>query len=308
MIIHEGYEGLNLVDPVVTLGIFDGVHKGHMALLGRLISRARELQGEAVVVTFSPHPRLVLDPGTISLTFLTTFEEKKRLLESAKVDHLVIIEFNREFSKIKACDFVKNILYGKIGSRHLLIGYDHRFGNRASGNFETLDQCAADLNFRVEKIQDFYGEDGPVSSSSIRNALLKGKIDEANRWLGYRYPLTGTVIEGRMIGHSIGFPTANIKPDSGYKLIPCDGVYAVEVLINGDNYRGMLSIGVNPTVSADKKRSIEVHILDFEGDIYGKEITVKFYKRLRDEIKFNSREDLSLQMMRDKQQVIQLLK
>jgi riboflavin kinase/FMN adenylyltransferase len=308
MIIHEGYEGLNLINPVVTLGIFDGVHKGHKALLDILASRARESEGEAVVVTFFPHPRLVLDPVPAKLSFLTTMDEKKKLLEEANVDHLIIIEFTKKFSEIRACDFIKDILHDKIGTKHLLIGFNHRFGRGAEGDPDTLRECAENLNFKVEQVQGFYGEEGPVSSSLIREALLNGKPEDANRWLGYNYSLTGSVIEGRKIGRSIGFPTANIKPDNEHKLIPVDGVYAVEVQVDGFNYPGMLSIGINPTVNADKKRSIEVNILDFERDIYRKTITVIFHKRLRDEIRFSSKEELSHQMLLDKQQVIQLFR
>jgi riboflavin kinase / FMN adenylyltransferase len=308
MIIHEGYERLNLVTPVVTLGVFDGVHRGHKALLDCLVMRARESNGEAVVVTFSPHPRLVLDTTSGNLSFLTTMSEKKKHLEDAKVDHLVIIEFNKEFSKINACDFIREVLYEKIGTRHLLIGFNHRFGTGAEGDYKTLRKCAENLHFRVEEVKGYQTEDGAVSSSLIREALSGGKLEEANRWLGYRYSITGTVIEGRKIGRAIGFPTANIEPDFEYKLIPANGVYAVEALINGISYPGMLSIGVNPTINADNKRSIEVHILNFDMDIYRKPITVIFHKRLRDEIKFENKKDLSSQMMLDKEQVVQLLK
>lgn len=308
MIIHEGYESLNLINPVVTLGIFDGVHKGHKALLDILASRARVSEGETVVITFFPHPRMVLDPVPAQLFFLTTMDEKKKLLEDANVDHLVIIEFTKKFSEIRACDFIKDILHDKIGTKHLLIGFNHRFGKGAEGDQDTLRKCAENLNFKVEQVQGFYGEESPVSSSLIREALLNGKPEDANRWLGYNYSLTGSVVEGRKIGRSIGFPTANIKPDNEHKLIPANGVYAVEVQVDDFNYPGMLSIGINPTVNADKQRSIEVNILDFERDIYRKTITVIFHKRLRDEIRFSSKEELSHQMMLDKQQVIQLFR
>lgn len=308
MIIHEGYEGLKLVNPVVTQGIFDGVHLGHKALLDILVSRAVESKGEAVVVTFYPHPRMVLDPSPAKLSFLTTMDEKKKLLEDAKVDHLVIIEFTKAFSKIRACDFIKDILHDKIGTKHLLIGFNHRFGKGAEGNPDTLRECAENMNFRVEQIQGFYGEEGPVSSSSIRDALLNGKLEDANTWLGYNYSLTGNVVEGRKIGRSIGFPTANLEPGNEYKLIPADGVYAVETQVDGVIYPGMLSIGVNPTVNADKKRSIEVNILNFDRDIYKKTITIIFHKRLRNEIRFRNKEELSRQMLLDRQQVIQLFR
>jgi riboflavin kinase/FMN adenylyltransferase len=308
MIIHEGYENLNLVTPVVTLGIFDGVHRGHRALLDCLVSCAREAKGESVVITFSPHPRLVLEQNRVNLSFLTTMDEKKVLLENANVDHLIIIEFNTMFSKIQACEFIKEVLVEKIGTKHLIIGYNHHFGRSGEGDFNTIKQCAESLDFKVEQVQGFHTEEGAISSSSIREALLKGRLDEANRWLGYSYSMSGTIVEGRKIGRSIGFPTANIKPDYQYKLIPGNGVYAVEVQLDGIRHPGMLSIGSNPTVNNDSRaRSIEVHILDFNENIYGRAISVIFRKRLRDEIKFDNTEQLAEQMKLDKQQVLLLL-
>lgn len=308
MIIHEGYENLNLVTPVVTLGIFDGVHRGHRVLLDCLVSRAREAKGESVVITFSPHPRLVLEQNRVNLSFLTTMDEKKVLLENANVDHLIIIEFNTMFSKIQACEFIKEVLVEKIGTKHLIIGYNHHFGRNGEGDFNIIKQCAESLDFSVEQVQGFHTEEGAISSSSIREALLKGRLDEANRWLGYSYSMSGTIVEGRKIGRSIGFPTANIKPDYQYKLIPGNGVYAVEVQLDGIRHPGMLSIGSNPTVNNDSRaRSIEVNILDFNENIYGKSISVIFRKRLRDEIKFDNTEQLAEQMKLDKQQVLLLL-
>jgi riboflavin kinase/FMN adenylyltransferase len=308
MVIHEGYENLNLISPVATLGIFDGVHRGHMALLDCLVSRARETRGESVVITFSPHPRLVLEQNNINLSFLTTMEEKKVLLKNANIDHLIIIEFTIEFSKIPACDFVKDILVEKIGTKHLIIGYDHHFGRKGEGDFNTIKQCSEELDFIVEQVQGYQTEEGAISSSLIREALLRGRVDEANKWLGYNYSVTGTVIEGRKIGRTIGFPTANIKPDSQYKLIPGNGVYAIEVQLNDNLYSGMLSIGSNPTVNTDNRfRSIEVHILNFDKDIYGEKISVIFRKKLRDEKKFDNLEQLSAQMGRDKLDTLQVL-
>jgi len=308
MIIHEGYQNLNLIEPVVTLGIFDGVHRGHRVLLDRLVIRAEELKAESVVITFSPHPRLVLEQKNINLAFLTTIEEKIVLLEKAKVDHLIIIEFNKQFSKIKACDFIKDILVEKIGTKHLIIGFNHHFGRSGEGDFNTIKQCSESNAFKVEQVQGFHTEEGAISSSSIREALLNGKLDEANRWLGYSYSVSGTIIEGRKIGRSIGFPTANIDPDNKYKLIPGNGVYAVEVHLDDKNYMGMLSIGSNPTVNADIRiRSIEVHILNYNMDIYGRKISVTFRKRLRDEKKFDNIEQLTQQMELDKHDTLRVL-
>jgi riboflavin kinase/FMN adenylyltransferase len=308
MIIHEGYENLDLITPVVTLGIFDGVHRGHRALLDCLVSRAKGAKGESVVITFFPHPRLVLEKNRVNLSFLTTMEEKKVLLENTNVDHLIIIEFNNQFSKIQASDFIKEVLVEKIGTKHLIIGYNHHFGRGGEGDFNTIKQFAESLDFRVEQVQGLHTEEGVISSSLIREALLNGRLDEASMWLGYYYSLSGTIVKGRQIGRSIGFPTANIKPDYQYKLIPGNGVYAVEVQLNAKKYPGMLSIGSNPTVNNDSgDRSIEVHILNFDNDIYGNEITVIFRKRLRDETKFDNTEKLAEQMELDKQYTLRLL-
>jgi riboflavin kinase/FMN adenylyltransferase len=235
-------------------------------------------------------------------------EEKIILLEKANVDHLIIIEFNETFSKIQACDFIRDVLVGKIGVRYLIIGFNHHFGRKGEGDFKTIKQCAESLDFIVEQVQGFHTEEGAISSSSIREALLQGRLDEANKWLGYSYSVSGTVVEGRRIGHYIGFPTANIKPDNIHKLIPCSGVYAVEVLLDGKIYPGMLSIGSNPTVNKDTGfRSIEVHIINFHKDIYGSEISVMLRKRLRDQIKYENTEQLAIQMEIDKQNAIRLL-
>ena len=308
MIVHEGYENIKLVKPIVTLGIFDGVHRGHRSLLDKLVLRAREEKGESVVITFSPHPRLVLEKDHLNLSFLTTLEEKKTLLEKANVDHLIILEFNKAFSNIHACDFIKNILVMKLGTTHLIIGYNHHFGWGGEGDFNTIKLCSESLNFRVEQVQGFLTEEGAISSSLIRKALLKGQIDEANSLLGYSYSVTGTVVGGKQIGRLIGFPTANIKPDDEFKLIPGNGVYAVDVKLGGKSFPGMMSIGTNPTVNSDLRlRSIEVHILNFDEVVYGKKITVTFRKRLRDEMKFDNTEQLTEQMGIDKMNTLKLL-
>jgi riboflavin kinase / FMN adenylyltransferase len=308
MIIHEGYENLKLGNPVVTMGIFDGVHLGHKTLLERLVKRAGEENGESVVITFFPHPRIVLDQNKVNFSFLSTMEEKKILLAEANIDHLVILEFSRAFSEITPCDFIKNILVDKIGTKHLILGYNHHFGKSGKGNFNTIKQCAETLDFIVEQVQGFKNEEGAISSTSIREALLKGKLDEAKRGLGYHYSISGEVVKGRHIGKKIGFPTANIEPDYRYKLIPGNGVYAVDVNLEGVRYRGMMNIGSNPTVNDDTGlRTIEVNILDFDEDIYGKAITVIFRYRLRDELKFDNIEQLVKQMHIDRLNTLQLL-
>jgi riboflavin kinase / FMN adenylyltransferase len=308
MIIHKDFQNLKLANPVVTLGVFDGVHRGHRALLEHLVSRAKEIGGEAVVITFSPHPRIVLEQDKNSLSFLTTMEEKMLHLKNANVDHLVIIKFDKKFSKIPACNFVKDVMIEKIGAKHLIIGFNHHFGKSGEGDFNTIKGCAKSLNFKIEQVQGLHIEEGAISSSIIREALLNGKLEEANRWLGYAYSISGIIVEGRKIGRSLGFPTANIVPDSEFKLIPANGVYAVDVILDAVRHSGILSIGSNPTVNNDpSNRSIEVNILNFDKNIYGKGISVIFRYRLRDEIKFDNTGQLSDQMKIDRQQATRLL-
>jgi riboflavin kinase / FMN adenylyltransferase len=308
MIVHHGYENINLVSPVVTMGIFDGVHRGHRSLLDTLVLRAREEKCESAVVTFDPHPRLILQQNHKGLSFLSTIDEKSALLKESGIDHLIIIKFNRSFSKMGACEFVQEVLIEKVNTRYLMVGYDHHFGKNGEGNFETIKECTRSLNFIVEKVEELKSSEGAVSSSAIREALLEGRVDDANNWLGYSYQINGKIVEGRKIGHSLGFPTANIKPDYEYKLIPGDGVYAVIVKLDGTDFPGMLSIGKNPTVNSDNKiSSIEVHILDFDNNIYGRDIKVLFKKRLRNEKKFENTDQLVQQMHRDKEQTLKFL-
>jgi len=308
MTIHNGYENLNLVNPVVTLGIFDGVHRGHMVLLETLVSRAKDVTGESVVITFTPHPRQVLDKNFKDLSFLTTTEEKMVLLEKANIDHLILVEFTRNFSKILACDFVLEVLVKKLGTKHLIIGFNHHFGRSGKGDLNTIKQCTESMDFKVEQVQGIHTEEGAISSSSIREALLSGRLDDANRLLGYPYSINGTIVEGRKIGRELGFPTANIEPDNKFKLIPANGVYAVETVLNGKRYLGMSSIGSNPTVNSDERvKSIEVNIFELDENIYGMNISVSFMKWLRGEIKFENRKELTDQMKLDKMEVLRLL-
>ncbi|MBN2862377.1 MAG: bifunctional riboflavin kinase/FAD synthetase [Bacteroidales bacterium] len=308
MIVHNDVEDLKLTNPVVTLGIFDGVHRGHKAIIDRLVSVAGKINGESVVITFHPHPRLVLEKGIENISFLSTIEEKSDLLAKEGVGHLVIIEFNERLSKMRAVDFVKKILVGKIGTKNLIVGYDHHFGYKGEGNYETIISCAGSMGFLVERVPGLQSGNNTISSSLIREALTQGRIEDANKWLGYNYFLRGFIVEGQKIGRKLGFPTANIKASYNYKLVPADGVYAVEVKLYGRKMKAMLSIGHNPTVNAKAaKRSVEVNIFDFDEDIYGKEIEIAFRYRLRDEIKFNNAEELARQMLIDKAHALSLL-
>ena len=308
MVIHYGYEDLDLKKPIVTMGVFDGVHNGHRALINHLVGRARLVGGEAVVVTFNPHPRLVLPGKKEDLSFLSTLEEKIRLLEETLIDHLIIIKFDKDLSKLEAMDFIKQILVDKIGVKHFIIGYDHHFGKSRKGDLNIIRKCGEVYDFIVEQVSEVTTPGGIISSSAIREALLSGHLEEANKWLGYNYSLGGTVVGGRKLGRSLGFPTANVKPDDSFKLIPADGVYAVEVQLDDKKIQGMLSIGFNPTVNKNPdKRTIEVNIFDFDGELYNREIRIIFRFRMRDEVRFNNLEALSEQMRLDKQQALSLL-
>jgi riboflavin kinase/FMN adenylyltransferase len=309
MIIHRGYENLNLSNPVVTIGTFDGVHLGHRALLSELVSEARRYTGDSVVVTFNPHPRLVIDrESSVPVTFLSTFKEKRKLLEQSGVDHLIIVEFDDFIINLRACDFIESILVKKVGIRHLLVGYDHHFGRGREGNFDIISDCAAKFGFTVSQVPEvLYGSEN-ISSSAIREALLEGMLDKANSFLGYSYSMVGKVVEGKRIGRALGYPTANIETIDRYKLIPANGVYAVEIEIDNVVKKGMLSIGTNPTVNEDLfVRSVEVHIFDFSTDLYGREIKVIFRYRLRNEKKFATLSQLSRQMTLDKDEALRLL-
>lgn len=302
MKIHYGYESLKFDNPVVTIGIFDGVHAGHRYLLERLCLRAKEMKGTSVAITFDPHPRLILGGIDKKPFLLTTLDEKIELIEKTGLDNLVIIGFNSSFSKIDAGRFIEKILVRKIGVKHLITGHDHHFGKHGEGSYDLIQKNAARYGFTAEKIEEIKTTEGTVSSSLVRAALLDGNLHLAKRWLGYDYFINGKIIRGLQVGRHLGFPTANIKPDDRFKLIPANGVYAVKVSIEGKTMPGILSTGTNPTVNRDEtKKSIEVHIFDFEGDIYGKKIRVEFLHRLREERKFDTLLQLKEQIKLDLQ-------
>jgi riboflavin kinase / FMN adenylyltransferase len=308
MMIHERYKNLNLKKPFVTVGVFDGVHLGHRALLGHLTSRAVNEGGESVVITFDPHPKLVLSESTKGLYFLSTLDEKKKLLAESGIDHLIIMNFDSSLGSMEAVDFIKDILVKTIGVKHLIVGYDNHFGRGKGGDFKKICEYAESYDFDVELVEGISSPEGIISSTIIRDALLNNRLEDANRLLGYNYSLTGRVIGGHRLGRSLGFPTANIKPDGICKLVPSNGVYAVEVILDNIKLPGIMSIGFNPTVNKTRgSRSIEVHILDFEKDLYDQTITTIFRYRLRDEKKFQNKEQLVNQMKLDKQLAMELL-
>lgn len=296
-------------NPVVSLGIFDGVHSGHHEILSRLTSLAREVSGESVIITFWPHPRQVLKPDDNKLKFLCTLEEKKVLLEKASIDHLIILPFTRTLSNQDACEFVENTLAKRFQIKYLVVGYNHHFGKDRLGDFKIIEECATRFGFKAIKMPPRLVNGEKVSSSIIREALWSGHIQKANKFLGYDFFVNGKIVGGKMIGRKIGFPTANITPKENYKLIPSDGVYAVKLQINGNLYKGMLNIGVRPTVDSSRLvKTIEVNIFDFSQDIYGQDVTLIFVDRMRDEEKFDDMEALVTQLKKDKITALEILK
>ena len=301
MQIHYNLDNFIAVNPVVTIGTFDGVHLGHREVISELKRISALSGGDSVVFTFEPHPRIVIAPGEDSLRLLSTKNEKIRLMEQLGIDHLVIYPFTMGFSKLSYNEFVTNILVGMMNISSLVVGYDHRFGQGRKGDFSSLELLSKTLNFKVEQLSQLFVNSNVVSSTKIRQALIAGDITKANHFLGYRYLLSGKVIEGKQLGRKLGFPTANIEIMEDHKLVPGDGVYAVFVQCEGIIYKGMLNIGIRPTVNynADHK-SIEVHIFDFESDIYNSNITLYFVSKIRDEQKFAGIELLKQQLIKDK--------
>lgn len=287
-------------NAVVTTGTFDGVHLGHQKIISRLKEVAKEHNGETVLLTFYPHPRMVLFPEDNELKLLNTQQEKIELLEKYGVDHLIIYPFTKEFSRLTSVEFVRNILVNKIKTKCLIIGYNHHFGRNREGTFEHLKEYGPLYGFEVEEIPAKDIEHIEISSTKIRKALQIGDVKGATTFLGHFYSLSGKVIEGLKLGRKIGYPTANIVVDDKYKLIPADGVYAVKIKHNDAIYAGMLSIGNNPTV-VGKGRSIEVNIFDFDKNIYDEQVTIYFVERLRNEVKFNNLEELKEQLLKDKE-------
>lgn len=299
MKIYEGLSNLPYIpNPVVTSGTFDGVHLGHQKILSRIKESARQLDGETVLITFWPHPRMVIYTDQHNLRLLSTFEEKTKLLEQFGVDHLITIPFTHEFSQMSSREFIEKVLVESIKTKKLVIGYDHRFGKNREGSFDYLQAHSAEFGFEMEEISRQEVDAIGISSTKIRKALEEGDLETAKGYLGRSYELTGQVVKGKQIGRSIGFPTANIQVQADYKLIPKEGVYAVEAQIEGIAFPAMLNIGMRPTVDGNQQ-TIEAHLFDFEGDLYGKQLTIKLKHFLREEKKFENIEALKAQLYQD---------
>lgn len=291
---------------VLTQGTFDGVHFGHRRILRHVVSEAKKIDGVSVLLTFYPHPRLVLYPDDNELKLLTTIEEKVDLVSALGIDYLIIIPFTKELSRLRASDFVRDILVEQLHISKLIIGYDHRFGRNREGGLEEMALFSDTYNFDLEEIPPQDIDDSIVSSTKIRNSLLEGDVHLAKDYLGDLYTISGKVEEGLQRGTAIGYPTANVRVSSSYKLIPQNGVYAVWVYVDKIKYAGMLNIGYNPTFE-DKKWSMEVHILNFNKNIYHHKILISFCSRIREEMKFENVTSLVNQLTKDERKVRSML-
>ena len=291
---------------IVTIGTFDGVHLGHRVILRRMKEIAKKTKGKSVLLTFSPHPRHVLHKDNQDMKLITTLQEKQDLINQAGLDNLVIHEFTKKFSRIKPVNFVRDILVEQLNVHTLVIGYDHHFGRNREGSIQELTTLADLYEFNIEKIDPQYFEDVTVSSSKIRKLIEKGEMVKAKQYLGYEFMLNGKVIKGNSLGKTINFPTANIVVEDKWKILPADGVYAVKIVLEAKEYKGMMNIGQKPTVDGNGK-SLEVNIFDFNQDIYGKGIEIRFVKRIRDERKFEDLQALKKQLLIDKNKAIQIL-
>lgn len=309
MVFNDIAQVRNIPNAVVTIGTFDGVHIGHQAIFRKMRELAETIDGQTVVVTFSPHPRQVLNIDSTNLRFICTEEEKLKRIEQFGIDNVVIITFTKEFARTPSEDFIKNFIIERIKPSYIVVGYDHHFGKNRMGDFDQLTQLGQQFNFKVERVEAQDVDEVAVSSTKIRHALAIGDVATANRLLGYPYSVTAEVVRGNMIGRTIGFPTANLELPKEYRLINNAGVYTCLVDLNGTTYKAMANIGKRPTIGDrdDDNFIIEVNIFDFDQDIYGQHITVRFLDRIRSEVKFNGLEELKTQLNQDREQAKAML-
>jgi len=299
MKVHYSLENFSAVNPVVTIGMFDGVHVGHRTILATLEVEKKRIGGESVLLTFWPHPQVFFG-RTEGFKMLSTLEEKLELLSQTGLDHCVILPFIQEFSQISPEDYIHTILYTGIGAKKVIIGYDHHYGQKGAGDFALMQKMGAELGFEVQEIPAFELKDVNVSSTKVRNALLEGDIARARLFLNSDYSIQGTVALGKQIGRTIGIPTANVVPDSEFKIIPGLGVYVAQVLYKDKLYNAVLSVGLNPTIdAANTHPTIEVHILDFSEDVYHQTLRVYFMARIRSEQKYPSLDALKAAINED---------
>ena len=297
--IRENLQDYNSTKPsVVTIGTFDGVHIGHTKIINQLTTISLKNNLKSILLSFFPHPKMVLQNDN-ELKLINTIQEKERLLNSLNLDYLIIKEFTKDFSRLSALEFVRDILVNKLNAKHIIIGYDHHFGRNRTANIEQLKEFGELYDFKVTEISAQDIDDIAISSTKIRKALINGEIKLANKFLGYNFFFSGDVVHGNNIGKTISFPTANIKVDQPYKLIPKNGVYIVKTIIDNQTTFGMMNIGYNPTFDG-KQKSIEIHFLNFNKNIYHKNLTIEMIMRIRNEIRFNSVDDLKKQLGQDK--------
>jgi len=307
MQVHYNLDDLpKFQNAVITIGTFDGVHLGHQLIISTLITEANKANGESVIITFHPHPRKVVSSVVTGIRLINTLDERIELLSKTGVDHLVVVPFTEYFANQTAEEYIKYFLVEKFKPTTIIIGYDHRFGKDRTGNYLLMVQKAIEYNYTLKEIPEHLLDAVKVSSTTIRNALLHGQIEEANKLLGYAFFFTGQVVHGNKIGRSIGYPTANLKSHNEEKITLGDGIYAVYVTVVEKKYKGMLSIGFRPTVDG-KKRVTEVNIFDFDEEIYDQTIKVEIKKHLRQEVKFNSLDELKQQLHTDKENSLKCL-
>lgn len=295
-------------NTVLTVGTFDGVHAGHKVLINRVLTIAQQKNARSVIVTFDPHPRDIIDTGDSGIKLLSTLNERRELLENIGIDEMIVVPFDRDFSLLTSEEFVKDVIWDKIGVSHLVIGYDHQFGRNREGTIETVQRLGSELGFTAEVVSKQEVGNKTVSSTVIRNAIqLDGNMKQAASLLERYYILNGTVVHGDKRGHKMGYPTANIQTDHKNKVVPQKGVYAVWVRVDGEYHGAMLNIGMRPTFDGDERR-IEAFIFDFMRDLYGKPIQVQFVERIRDEVAFSSVDELKSQLNADQKTAKRILK
>ena len=306
-VLHELSPEVSFNEPIVTLGTYDGVHLGHQQIIRSMVAEAKEQGRESVLLTFHPHPRMVLYPDSHTVRLIDTVDEKLAKLEKLGLDTVILYPFTSKFSRLTAVEFVRDVLVGQIGVKHMLVGHDHHFGKNREGNFQHLVDLGALYDFTVEEIQAVDLNGTAISSTKIRKALSEGDMKTAEHYLGAPYRLSGTVVHGNKLGRTIGFPTANIEMDQATKMLPAIGVYAVNVDLNGRTLNGVMNIGKKPTVQQTEKIFVEVFIFDFSEDIYGETLTVSFHSRLRGEQQFGSIEALKEQLGKDEKEARTIL-
>ncbi len=289
---------------MVTIGTFDGVHLGHLEVFDHMKKKAKQIEGETVVITFYPHPRIVLGNDTSNLKFIKTEKKKREHIAQAGIDHLIVVNFTKEFARQSSEQFVKDLIVDYINPSEMIIGYDHHFGKDREGSYTNLLKLGEKYGFKVSKVDEKYIYNSAISSTRIRELLKEGNVSQANKLLGHEYSITGTVVKGQSIGFNLGFPTANIELEDQFKLIAAVGVYACRVMVDGKIYKGMSNIGYRPTIEKSENDNneitIEVNIFDFNRNIYGQEIIIYFVDWMRNEKKFESKEALSEQLGKDK--------